>query len=69
MSENKSNEFISQVAQKEYEYGFTTDVHTETIQKGLSEDVYHPQSILHISGHHIDRLQQHRQRDTFFFAQ
>ncbi len=39
MSENKSNEFISQVAQKEYEYGFTTDVHTETIQKGLSEDV------------------------------
>ena len=39
MSENKSNEFISQVAQKEYEYGFTTDVHTETIQKGLSEEV------------------------------
>lgn len=39
MSENKSNEFISQVAHKEYEYGFTTDVHTETIQKGLSEDV------------------------------
>ena len=39
MSDNKSNEFISQVAQKEYEYGFTTDVHTETIQKGLSEDV------------------------------
>ena len=39
MSENNSNEFISQVAQKEYEYGFTTDVHTETIQKGLSEDV------------------------------
>ena len=39
MSENNSNEFISQVAQKEYEYGFTTDVHTETIQKGLSEEV------------------------------
>ena len=39
MSEKNSNEFISQVAQKEYEYGFTTDVHTETIQKGLSEDV------------------------------
>ena len=39
MSENNSNEFISQVAQKEYEYGFTTDVHTETIQTGLSEEV------------------------------
>ena len=39
MSEKNSNEFISQVAQKEYEYGFTTDVHTETIQKCLSEDV------------------------------
>ena len=39
MSENHSNEFISQVAQKEYEYGFTTDVHTETIPNGLSEDV------------------------------
>ena len=39
MSENNSNEFISQVAQKEYEYGFKTDVHTETIQKGLSEEV------------------------------
>ncbi|MBR5824750.1 MAG: Fe-S cluster assembly protein SufB [Paludibacteraceae bacterium] len=39
MSENNSNEFISQVAQKEYEYGFTTDVHTETIPNGLSEDV------------------------------
>ena len=39
MSENNSNEFISQVAQKEYEYGFTTDVLTETIPNGLSEDV------------------------------
>ena len=39
MSENNSNELINQVAQKEYEYGFTTDVHTETIQKGLSEEV------------------------------
>lgn len=39
MSENNSNELINQVAQKEYEYGFTTDVHTETIPNGLSEDV------------------------------
>ena len=39
MSENNSNELINQVAQKEYEYRFTTDDHTETIQKGLSEEV------------------------------
>ena len=38
-SENNSNEFISQVAQKEYEYGFTTDVHTETINGVIFEVV------------------------------
>lgn len=39
MSQNKQNEFINEVTQKEYEYGFTTDVYTETIPVGLSEDV------------------------------
>lgn len=38
MNEDK-NEFVRQVANKEYEYGFTTDVHTEIIEKGLNEDV------------------------------
>lgn len=36
---NKQNEFVRQVAEQKYEYGFTTDVHTEIIEKGLNEDV------------------------------
>ena len=35
----KQNEFVRQVAEQKYEYGFTTDVHTEIIDKGLDEDV------------------------------
>ena len=35
----EENEFVRKVADKEYEYGFTTDVHTEIIEKGLNEDV------------------------------
>lgn len=37
--EEKNNDFVRQVANKEYEYGFTTDVHTEIIDKGLNEDI------------------------------
>ena len=33
------NAFVRQVAEQKYEYGFTTDVHTEIIDKGLNEDV------------------------------
>ncbi len=33
------NEFVRQIADKKYEYGFTTDVETDIIEKGLSEDV------------------------------
>ncbi|WP_289299044.1 Fe-S cluster assembly protein SufB [Xylanibacter caecicola] len=33
------NEFVRQVAEQKYEFGFTTDVHTEIIDKGLNEDV------------------------------
>ena len=32
-------DFVREVAEKKYEYGFTTDVHTEVIDKGLSEEV------------------------------
>lgn len=39
MSQKQQNEFINEVAQKEYEYGFTTDIQTDTIPVGLSEDV------------------------------
>ena len=34
-----STETIEQLANREYKYGFVTDVETETIPKGLSEDV------------------------------
>lgn len=33
------NEYVRQVAQQQYAFGFTTDVETEVIPKGLSEDV------------------------------
>ena len=33
------NQFVRQVAEQKYEFGFTTDVHTEIIEKGLNEDV------------------------------
>ncbi|MCD8302313.1 MAG: Fe-S cluster assembly protein SufB [Prevotellaceae bacterium] len=33
------NELVREVAAKKYEYGFTTDVETDVIEKGLSEDV------------------------------
>ncbi|WP_311560663.1 Fe-S cluster assembly protein SufB [Prevotella bivia] len=39
MSDNKNNEYVKKVAEQKYEFGFTTDVHTEVIPKGLNEDV------------------------------
>ena len=36
---DNKNKFVREVAEKKYEYGFTTDVQTEVIDKGLSEDV------------------------------
>ena len=36
---SEKNAFVRQVAEQKYEYGFTTDVHTEIIPKGLTEDV------------------------------
>ena len=35
----EKNKFVKSVVKKEYEFGFTTDVHTEIIDKGLNEDV------------------------------
>ena len=39
--ENKDtkNAFVRQVAEQKYEYGLTTDVHTDIIEKGLNEDI------------------------------
>lgn len=34
-----SNDFVRRVAEHKYEYGFTTDVDTDVIDKGLNEDV------------------------------
>jgi Fe-S cluster assembly protein SufB len=33
------NEFVKEVANEKYEYGFSTDVQTDIIKKGLNEDV------------------------------
>jgi Fe-S cluster assembly protein SufB len=35
----ETNDFVRQVAEQKYEFGFTTDVHTEIIPVGLNEDV------------------------------
>ena len=37
--EKEKNEYIHRVANEKYKYGFTTDVHTEVIDRGLSEEV------------------------------
>ena len=34
-----NNEYVRSVAEQKYEFGFTTDVHTEIIEKGLNEDI------------------------------
>lgn len=42
MEDNKDKEkngFVRKVAEQKYEFGFTTDVHTEIIDKGLNEEV------------------------------
>ena len=35
----RDNEYVREVAQKQYAYGFTTEVETDIIDKGLNEDV------------------------------
>ncbi len=39
MEEKDSNKIIRDITDQEYKYGFTTDIDTETIPKGLSEDI------------------------------
>ena len=39
MSDNKNNEYVKKIAEQKYEFGFTTDVHTDIIPKGLNEDI------------------------------
>ena len=33
------NELVKEFTDKKYEYGFTTDIHTEVIERGLNEEV------------------------------
>ena len=37
--ENNGNELVRRIAEQKYEFGFTTDVHTEIIEKGMNENV------------------------------
>lgn len=38
-NKDSKNQLVREVANKKYEYGFTTDVHTEIIPRGLNEDI------------------------------
>ena len=38
MAENEKD-ILENIGEQEYKYGFTSDIETETIGKGLSEDV------------------------------
>ena len=35
----KDNDYVRKVTEEKYKYGFTTDVHTEVIDRGINEDV------------------------------
>ncbi|MFR9620308.1 MAG: Fe-S cluster assembly protein SufB [Rikenellaceae bacterium] len=39
MSESKDKEILNDLESQEYKYGFTTDIDTDIIEKGLNEDV------------------------------
>ena len=39
MAQTEQNKFVKEVVEKKYEYGFTTDVHTDVIPVGLNEDI------------------------------
>ncbi len=36
---DEPNQLVKQIAQEKYKYGFTTDVHTDVIERGLNEEV------------------------------
>ena len=39
MESNEKNAYVKKVAEQKYEFGFTTNVHTDIIDTGLNEDV------------------------------
>ena len=36
--QEEPNKYVKELTQEKYKYGFTTDVHTDIIEKGLNED-------------------------------
>ena len=38
-NDNTDNSLVREISNEKYKYGFTTDVHTEIIDRGLNEDV------------------------------
>ena len=39
MQQEEPNKYVKELTQEKYKYGFTTDVHTDIIERGLKEDV------------------------------
>ena len=37
--EQNNNVYLRELTKEKYKYGFTTDIHTDIIEKGLNEDV------------------------------
>ena len=38
MQPEEPNKYVKELTQEKYKYGFTTDVHTEVIERGLNEE-------------------------------
>ena len=60
----QDNAYVKGLTEKQYEYGFTTDIHTEIIERGLNEEVIRlisskkeePEWLLAVSAHHYFAL-------------
>ena len=37
--QEEPNKYVKELTQEKYKYGFTTEVHTDIIERGLNEDV------------------------------
>ena len=37
--QEEPNKYVKELTQEKYKYGFTTEVHTDIIERGLDEDV------------------------------
>ena len=37
--QDEPNKLMKELAAEKYKYGFTTDIHTEIIERGLNEDI------------------------------